>query len=362
MKTWSHPTNLAYTLWKHQDKLLYSALLGAISQSLQPPVSHCTTFSYVWTTLASTYAKPSRGHTKQLKTQLKNWIKETKTIDVYLQGITTRLDGLAILGKAVDHEDQIDLILEGLPEDYKNVIDQIEGRDVPPLITELHERLLNHEAKLLSLRNALVSPTLVTANMAQQRNNYKGQNKHRNASQQINQQWQSSPQQQNRNDSRGPMPYLGCCQICGTQGNSAKQCSQLKSYQSPRQQKVSPFMPWNPRANLTVPASYNTTNWLMDRGSTHHIMSDLESLSFHQPYDGATYLWVNPFFHSRIKHVALDYQFIRNQVKSCTLRVVHVSTEDQLADAMTKPLPYPTFISFAGKIGVCKPLHFEGTY
>lgn len=155
---------------------------------------------------------------------------------------------------------------------------------------------------------------------------------------------------------------LGCCQICGTQGNSAKQCSQLKSYQSPRQQKVSPFMPWNPRANLTVPASYNTTNWLMDRGSTHHIMSDLESLSFHQPYDGATYLWVNPFFHSRIKHVALDYQFIRNQVKSCTLRVVHVSTEDQLADAMTKPLPYPTFISFAGKIGVCKPLHFEGTY
>lgn len=90
----------------------------------------------------------------------------------------------------------------------------------------------------------------------------------------------------------------------------------------------------------------------MDRGSTHHIMSDLESLSFHQPYDGATYLWVNPFFHSRIKHVALDYQFIRNQVKSCTLRVVHVSTEDQLADAMTKPLPYPTFISFAGKIGV----------
>lgn len=81
------------------------------------------------------------------------------------------MDGLAILGKAVDHEDQIDLILEGLPEDYKNVIDQIEGRDVPPLITELHERLLNHEAKLLSLRNALVSPTLVTANMAQQRNN-----------------------------------------------------------------------------------------------------------------------------------------------------------------------------------------------
>lgn len=136
--------NPAYTLWNRQDKLLYSALLGERSQSLQPLVLHCTTSANVWTTLASTYAKPSRGHIKQLKTQLKNWKKETKTIDVYFQDITIRLDQLAILVKAVDHEDQIDLILEGLPEDYKIIIDLTEGRDVPPSITELHERLLNH--------------------------------------------------------------------------------------------------------------------------------------------------------------------------------------------------------------------------
>lgn len=142
--------NPEFVMWKRQDRLIYSALLGAISTPLQPLVSRATTALDVWQTLASTYAKPSRGHIKQLKAQLKNWTKGNKTIDEYLQGAITRLDQLAILGKAIEHEDQIEMILEGLPEDYKSIVDQIEGRDTPPTIAELHERLLNHEAKLLS--------------------------------------------------------------------------------------------------------------------------------------------------------------------------------------------------------------------
>lgn len=69
---------------------------------------------------------------------------------------------------------------------------------------------------------------------------------------------------------------------------------------------------------------------------------------------GETYLCANPVFHSRMKHVALDYHFIRNQVKSGALRVVHISTKDQLADIMTKPLSRPLFTSMASKIGVSK--------
>ncbi|KAE8732996.1 hypothetical protein F3Y22_tig00001644pilonHSYRG00157 [Hibiscus syriacus] len=54
---------------------------------------------------------------------------------------------------------------------------------------------------------------------------------------------------------------------------------------------------------------------------------------------GATYLYSNPVFHLRMKHVALDYHFIRGQVQSGALRVTHVSSADQLADALTKPFP-----------------------
>lgn len=67
---------------------------------------------------------------------------------------------------------------------------------------------------------------------------------------------------------------------------------------------------------------------------------------------GATYLCANPVFHSRMKHVALDYHFIRDNVQSGALRVSHVSTKDQLADALTKPLSRARFLELYSKIGV----------
>lgn len=67
---------------------------------------------------------------------------------------------------------------------------------------------------------------------------------------------------------------------------------------------------------------------------------------------GATYLCANPVFHSRMKHIAMDYHFIRNQVQAGSLRVVHVSTHDQLADGLTKPLSRAAFHGMASKIGV----------
>ena len=67
---------------------------------------------------------------------------------------------------------------------------------------------------------------------------------------------------------------------------------------------------------------------------------------------GATQLSANPVFHSRMKHVAVDYHFIRDQVQSGLLRVAHVSAADQLADLLTKPLSTSTFQSFRDKIGL----------
>lgn len=140
--------NPAYVKWNRQDKLIYSALIGAISMLLQSVVSRTTTSSQIWEKLVSTYAKPTHGHITQLKMQLKASTKGTKSIDEYIQSITARLDQLALLGKPYDHDDAVDRILEGLPEDYKTVIDQIQGKDTTPSITEVHERLLNHEAKI----------------------------------------------------------------------------------------------------------------------------------------------------------------------------------------------------------------------
>lgn len=52
-----------------------------------------------------------------------------------------------------------------------------------------------------------------------------------------------------------------------------------------------------------------------------------------------------------MKHVALDYHFICEQVQSGALRIAHVSSEDQLADAFTKPLLHALFLILKPRLG-----------
>ncbi|KAL0796930.1 hypothetical protein Bca101_068307 [Brassica carinata] len=55
-----------------------------------------------------------------------------------------------------------------------------------------------------------------------------------------------------------------------------------------------------------------------------------------------------------MKHLALDYHFVRQQVQAKKLRATHISSVDQLADALTKPLARTRFDTLVSKIGLCK--------
>ena len=46
----------------------------------------------------------------------------------------------------------------------------------------------------------------------------------------------------------------------------------------------------------------------------------------------------NPEFHRRTKHIAIKHFFIRERLTEGELAVQQISTENQLADIMTKPL------------------------
>ena len=53
-----------------------------------------------------------------------------------------------------------------------------------------------------------------------------------------------------------------------------------------------------------------------------------------------------------MKHIAIDYHFVRDKVSKGLLQVSHVSTKDQLADALTKSLSRQRFSLLRSKIGV----------
>ncbi|GJY38368.1 retrovirus-related pol polyprotein from transposon TNT 1-94, partial [Tanacetum coccineum] len=62
--------------------------------------------------------------------------------------------------------------------------------------------------------------------------------------------------------------------------------------------------------------------------------------------------WLCCLSRSRMKHIALDYHFVCEQILSGRLKVKHISTKDQLADYLTKALSRHPFLKFRPKIGV----------
>ena len=140
--------NPEYQTWFRQDKLIFSALVESLTSSLIPLISQSHTSSDAWRVLSNTYAKPSRGHIKQIKQQIKNTNKGTKSISKYMKLIKACTDELASLGKPMDYEDLIKKILDDLGDDCQSVIDVVNGRETPISFDELHEKLINKELSL----------------------------------------------------------------------------------------------------------------------------------------------------------------------------------------------------------------------
>ncbi|XP_057976061.1 uncharacterized mitochondrial protein AtMg00810-like [Malania oleifera] len=76
---------------------------------------------------------------------------------------------------------------------------------------------------------------------------------------------------------------------------------------------------------------------------------------------GATYLCANPIFHSKTKHMDIDYHFVRDRVATNSLRISFCSTNNQIADILIKPLVSYKFLHFTMSLnGVDTPLDSRG--
>jgi hypothetical protein len=66
----------------------------------------------------------------------------------------------------------------------------------------------------------------------------------------------------------------------------------------------------------------------------------------------------NPVEHSRIKHIAIQYHFLRDHQQKEDIEISYINTKDQLADIFTKPLDEQTFNKLRHELNILDSRNF----
>jgi hypothetical protein len=68
----------------------------------------------------------------------------------------------------------------------------------------------------------------------------------------------------------------------------------------------------------------------------------------------------NPVEHSHTKHIDIRYHFLRDHQQKGDIEVAYVSTHNQLADIITKPLDEKTFSKLRNELNILDSRNFDG--
>jgi hypothetical protein len=66
----------------------------------------------------------------------------------------------------------------------------------------------------------------------------------------------------------------------------------------------------------------------------------------------------NPVEHSRTKHIAIRYHFLRDHQQKGDIKIAYINTKDQLADIFTKPLDEQTFNKLRHELNILNSRNF----
>jgi hypothetical protein len=69
---------------------------------------------------------------------------------------------------------------------------------------------------------------------------------------------------------------------------------------------------------------------------------------------GARYLDLNPNFHGRMKHVEVDFHFMRDSMAHKLLEARFISTNDQIADGFTTTISKGRLLRFQRNLNLIK--------
>ena len=82
-------------------------------------------------------------------------------------------------------------------------------------------------------------------------------------------------------------------------------------------------------------------------------MSPATATMIYSDSQGAIALGKNPEHHKRTKHIDIQHHYVREQVAAGAVALSYISTDDMVADALTKPLAAARHTKLIAEMGVC---------
>ncbi|RDX61266.1 hypothetical protein CR513_60519, partial [Mucuna pruriens] len=139
--------NEAYEFWEQQDQYVFTWLLSSMSLNLHTIKVECKYTYQIWIKLHVYFASQTRAKVSQLKIQLKN-IKKTRGINDYLLSIKKIVDTLTAINSPIDTVEHIEIILDGLPNEYNPIFTSILSQTNAYIVLDIESLFMNIEGRI----------------------------------------------------------------------------------------------------------------------------------------------------------------------------------------------------------------------
>ncbi|KAL4563337.1 hypothetical protein LXL04_027378 [Taraxacum kok-saghyz] len=280
--------NPEYRPWYCKDQMIFSAILGSCSNSIQPLISSASTAREAWERLHSSFASSSRSRIISLKSKLAQNPKGTRSVTEFLHEMRSIAANLALAQSPFSEEDLMVHILSQLGDDYRIIAVAIKVRENPISYSELFDKLTDYERALTDTPSTLESiPTTVNYTTRQQGSTNRNPNSfsrnnraYHSGSQRGAHQSQSQWSNNNHNRTNKTNEF---CQFCNIPGHLTRDCRKLARFL--KDNNVQADKNTTPVANVTT-SSPASPSWLFDTGASNHVTSDRHNLHSVSEYGG----------------------------------------------------------------------------
>nr|KYP45672.1 hypothetical protein KK1_032786 [Cajanus cajan] len=109
-----------YLAWEQQDQLLLSWLQSSMSKDMLTRVIGCKSSFQIWDKIHAYFHAHTNAKARQLRSDLRSTTLDNCTISDYLLRIQSLVDSLIAIGDSISSKEHLDIVLEGLPEEYES--------------------------------------------------------------------------------------------------------------------------------------------------------------------------------------------------------------------------------------------------